>query len=207
MKYPPWGADYWAHGTCNSAPNCKNCIPGNCQCDDTGYVPTKAQILIDLFSKNKDDILRSHPELAHFAIEVAIDLLLVDYKDHYLGEKLLGAALFRSPEDLNLLKKVFVGHSGMGTDLQTLYSAESTFRNLVIHYATALSLPGALRMGVLGQLGVQIAQGMGVPATDIDSAKVQALLQVAIELCRPDYYDPIQEAIDGIKKNRSFLIR
>jgi hypothetical protein len=83
-------------------------------------------------------MLKDHFELAHFAIEVAIDLLLVDHNDHTLGEKLLGAALFRSREDLKLLKTTFVGH---GTDFATLSSAESTFRNLVINYATALTLP------------------------------------------------------------------
>jgi hypothetical protein len=201
----PWGADYWAHGSCSSIAACKSCVPGNCLCDYRGYVPDKAGVLIAAFGS--DSILSNYPELAHFAIEVAIDLLLVDHNDHYLGEKLLGAALFRSPEDLNLLAKVFVGHPGMGTDLETLSSAESTFRNLVINYATALSLPGALRMGVLGQLGVQIAQGMEIPATEIDSAKVQTILQAAIELCRPDYYDPVQQAINGIKSNKSLLIR
>ena len=131
-------------------------------------------------------ILDQHFELAHFAIEVAIDLLLVDNKDHFLGEKLLEAALFRSSKDLKLLTKTFVGHPGIGTNLDTLSSAELTFRNLVLNYAAALTLPEPLRMGVLGQLGVQIANGMNV--TNISSDQVQAILKAAIELCRYDYY-------------------
>lgn len=189
-KYP-WGADYWAHGTCSVCPT---------TCNYNGYVNQKALVLIEAVQPS----LNGHFELAHFAIEVAIDLLLVDNKDHTLGEKLLGAALFRSPEDLKLLTKTFVGLPTGGTTLATLSSAESTFRNLVINYATALTLPEPLRMGVLGQLGVQVAQGMGVI---IESDDVQMILQAALGLCRNDYYEPVQEAIDGIIANKSNLIR
>ena len=187
----PWGADYWAHGTCSVCPS-------NCTYND--YVNLKASILINSIHP----LLDNHFELAHFAIEVAIDLLLVDNKDHFLGEKLLGAALFRSPEDLKLLTKTFVGLPVGGTTSETLSSAESTFRNLVINYATALTLPEPLRMGVLGQLGVQVANGMGV--TNITSDQVQAILKAAISLC-PDYYDPLQDAINGIIANKGKLIR
>ncbi len=51
----------------------------------------------------------------------------------------------------------------------TLSSAESTFRNLVIHYAVALTLPEPLRMGVSGEIGVQIANGMGVKGIEAGS--------------------------------------
>jgi len=40
-------------------------------------------------------------------------------------------------------------------------------------------------MGVLGEIGIQIADGMGV--TQIDSATVQEVLKAAIDLCRSDY--------------------
>jgi hypothetical protein len=145
-------------------------------------------------------------DLAHFAIEVAIDILLVDNKDHALGEKLLSAALFRCSEDVNLLAKVFVDRpDGAGTDWDTLSSAESTFRNLVINYATALTLPDSLRMALLGEIGVQIATAMGEPG--IDSADVQAILRAAINQCSPTYYDPVEDAINGIISNKSKLIK
>ena len=187
----PWGADYWAHGTCSV------CLSS---CNYNGYVNQKASVLVQAVHP----ILDGHFELAHFAIEVAIDLLLVDNKDHTLGEKLLGAALFRSPEDLKLLTKTFVGLPTGGTTFATLSSAETTFRNLVINYATALTLPEPLRMGVLGQLGVQVAQGMGVT---IESDDVKTILQASLGLCEHDYYEPIREAINGIIANKSNLIR
>ncbi len=146
-------------------------------------------------------------DLAHFAIEVAIDILLVDNKDHALGEKLLSAALFRSSEDVHLLAKVLVDRQdGAGTDWGSLSSAESTFRNLVINYATALTLPDPLRMALLGEIGVQVASALG--ATELDSDDVQAILMEAIDLCRAsNYYGPVDEAIKGIINNKSKLIK
>jgi hypothetical protein len=195
----PWGADFYAHGTCVTCPS------GGCTYN-TGYVPRKAKDLADAFFNAGNPMLRDNPDLAHFAIEVAIDLLLIDNHDHALGEKLLTAALFRSSEDINLLMKVFVGQpNGIGTNRDTLSSAESTFRNLVINYAAALTLPEPLRMGLLGELGVQIANGMGV--TQIDSATAQEVLGAAIDLCKLDYYDPVKAAIDGIIYYKANLIK
>ena len=193
-----WGADSYAHGTCKNFGNC--CVMN---CNYTGYVNLKAQELakIEKFKEYLDQ--PPYYELAHFAIEVAIDLLLVDEKDPDLGKKLLKAALFRSPADFNLMTKVFVGRGdGYGTDLETLSSAESTFRNLVIKYAFALTLPKDLRKAVLGQLGVEIAKGMEV---EIDSATVQEIIQTAVELCQSDYYEPIQSAIEGIKIRKDLI--
>lgn len=193
-----WGADFYAHGTCEQFRNC--CIMN---CDYTGYVNLNAQKLaqIEEFKEYLDQ--PPYYELAHFAIEVAIDLLLVDKKDPDLGKKLLKAALFRSPADFNLMAKVFVDRKdGYGTDLETLSSTESTFRDLVIRYAFALTLQKNLRMLVLGELGAEIAKEMGVK---IDPKTAGDIIQAAIELCREDYYEPIQSAIDEIKKKSELI--
>ncbi len=73
-----WGADLYAHG------NCQYSSPCSLQnCDYDGYVPVQAGILAETFSASTGNtILLDHPDLAHFAIEVAIDLLLVDHQDH-----------------------------------------------------------------------------------------------------------------------------
>ena len=129
-----------------------------------------------------------------------------DNNDPDLGKKLLKAALFRSPVDFNLLTKVFVGKTnGIGTDIETLSSAEYTFRNLVIRYALALTLPEPLRMAVLGELGVEIAEGMGVPGGTIDSATVQGILRAALYLCKDTYYAPIDSAIHEIKAHPDLI--
>jgi hypothetical protein len=173
-----WGADHYAHGT----------YPVY-----NGYVVTRADYLASQISLND--------ELAHFAIETAIDLLLVENKDPYLGEKLLGAALLRLQADVDLLAKTFVG--GGATDLQTLISAESFFRELVENYGTALSLPQPFRMWALGELGVQIAAQMAV---NITSAQVQAILEFAVNICQGDYLVPIETAIQKIR-NQPGLMR
>jgi hypothetical protein len=192
----PWGADYWAHGTCEYSGSCPL---GACTYD--GYVPTQATALAEaLYEATENNVLIKNPDLAHFAIEVAIDLLLIDNQDHTLGQKLLAAALFRSPADMNLLAKV----DGIGAEWETLSSAESTFRNLIINYATALTLPEPLRMGLLGEIGVQVASAMDV---EIDSATVQLILEAAINQCRPTYYGPVDNAIKGIIKYKSHLIK
>jgi hypothetical protein len=189
----PWGADYYAHGACTFSGSCPLEL-----CDYEGYVPKQAEILV---ARLERDFPFLNLELAHFAIEVAIDVLLVDNKDRTLGQKLLSAALFRSPGDVNLLVEV----DGIGADWETLSSAESTFRNLVINYATALTLPEPLRMGLLGELGVQVANAMG--ATGIDSATVRTILEAAVDLCEPNYYIPVNDAINGIISNKSKLIK
>jgi len=193
-----WGADFYAHGTCIEFEHfC------DMKCNYNGYVNRKAQQLAEI-EKFKDYLYQPpYYELAHFAIEVAIDLLLIDGKDPDLGKKLLKAALFRSPTNFDLMRKVFVGRSdGYGTDLETLSSAEATFRDLVIRYAFALTLPENLRMLVLGELGAEIAKEMGV---EIDSVTAMKIIQAAINLCRYDYYDPIQSAIEDIKKKTDLI--
>jgi hypothetical protein len=172
-------------------------------CNYNGYVILKALELaqIEKFKEYLDQ--PPYYELAHFAIEVGIDLLLVDEKDSDLGRKLLKAALFRSPADFNLMAKVFVGRGdGYGTDLETLSSAESIFRDLVVRYAFALTLPENLRMLVLSELGVEIAREIGI---EIDSATAKEIIQTAIDLCRSDYYEVIQSAIDKIKKRPDLI--
>ncbi len=194
----PWGADFYAHGTCS------DCVQSICAYD--GYVPVQAERLaMAVYTASGDRTLLDNLDLAHFAIEVAIDLLLVDYQDHRLGDKLFWAALTRSSEDVRLLAKTFVGQpDDIGTDLQTLISAESTFRDLVITYAWALSLPELERMELLGDIGVQIASELGV---FLEPEAVKEIIGAAVNLCSGDYYDPVDAAIQGIIMNKSQLIR
>ena len=187
-----WAADFYAHGTCKCF---KKCLEMSCNYD--GYIPTQAERLANVFSSFGNDILKDNPDLAHFAIEVAIDLLLVRYHEPGLGLKLLWAAKYRSQEDLNLMLKTFVT-DGV-PNAETLQEAEYTFRELVIAYAKALALPDPLRMFAISELGVQIAAQMGV---DIDAVTVWWILRVAMYLCQDsDYMEVIQSAIDGIRTN------
>jgi hypothetical protein len=89
------------------------------------------------------------------------------------------------------------------TDLPTLEAAEETFRGLVIDYATALSLPDPLRMFAISQLGVQVAEQMGVM---LRAYEVWEILRVAMYLCQnSDYLGVIQSTIEGIKANPDLI--
>jgi hypothetical protein len=186
-----WGADFYAHGR---YPNYN------------GYVITQA---IKLATIPDFEIYLDKPpyyELAHFAIEVAIDLLLARYHDPSLGVKLLWAAEYRSQKDLNLMLKTFV--TDEGPNAETLQEAEYAFRELVIAYAKALALPDPLRMLAISELGVQIAAQMGVSLTPY---QVWEILRVAMYLCQNpndmgvDYMEVIQAAIEGIRTNHELI--
>jgi hypothetical protein len=176
-----WGADRYAH------------LPYK---GHDGYVIAKSDELIAALEFPNE---AQYQELAHFAVEVAVDLLLIEHNDHYLGEKLLGAALLRSQEDVDLLVKTFVPDA---VSRQTLTGGESNFRELVINYGMALSLPPVPRMTALGELGVQIAAQMGVVITPAD---VQAILQAAMNICQGDYMPPIQLSIQKIKSHAGLI--
>jgi hypothetical protein len=168
-----WGADYYAH-------------------INPGYVIDKASLL-----SAKTGI---RPEFAHYAIEVAIDLLL-KRNDAEIGEKLLKASLLRSWEDRQLLVKVLVLR-GKRTDWLTLASAELAFRNLVVRYAWALALPSPQDEQTLARLGAQLAVEMGI--TTVSPDDVLYLLGIAVGLCE-DYYPVIEDAIEGIKRNLGII--
>jgi len=173
-----WGADHYAHGT-----------EGN-----PGYVIEKAELLLD-----QTDLLSDNDiDFAHYAIEVAIDLLVKKNDDPNLGGKLLISNLFRSWQDRHLLVKVLVWKKRR-TDWLTLATAELTFRNLVGRYALALAISSLEDKGVLVELGVQLAEEMY--EIEVTPAEVMAILNAAIMLCEDDYESVIEEAIDGIRSN------
>jgi len=160
---------------------------------DEGYAVKKAELLLD-----KTDLLdEGDIDFAHYAIEVAIDLLLKD-DDPKLGGKLLLSNLLRSWEDRHLLVKVLVWKERR-TNWLTLATAELTFRNLVARYAIALALPSPKDKEAITKLAVQLAQEMyGIEVTP---EEVLGILETAIDLCDEDYKDVIDYAIEGIKDN------
>lgn len=178
-----WGADYFSHVMNPVGPNV--CITtGYYQ----GYVIEKACLLS---SQTGIDI-----KFAHYAIETAIDILIKRNVDVRVGEKLLKASLLRSSEDLNLLIRVFVLRERR-TDLVSLASAELAFRNIIMQYAMALSLPSPWDEENLAKLGVKMAKEMyGITITPED---VLNLLRASLNLCKSDYMNVIEATISGIK--------
>ena len=138
---------------------------------------------------NPEDVL-----FAHYAIEVAIDLLLKKNDDPKLGGKLLLSNLLRSWQDRHVLVKVLVWKHRR-TDWLTLATAELAFRNLVGRYAMALALPSPKDEQAVAELGAQLAKEMyGI---DITSGELLTILERAKELCW-DYEEVIDLAIEQI---------
>ena len=170
-----WGADHWAHIE----------YQGN-----DGYVIEKAGILLMYYPFLGDDF-------AHYAIEVAIDLLLKNNHDHKLGAKLLVANWLRSWQDRYLLAKVLVWQQPARTDWLTLATAEFTLRSIVHRYAMALALPSPYDQVALAELGAQLAWEMY--EIDVTPGEVGMLLQAALNLCEGDYEDVIFFTIEQIQ--------
>jgi len=198
-----WGADFYAHGTFFTYDSCvsfEDCDQDNCDkyWNYNGYVNVQAGTLQKEFEILKSSALGF--ELAHFAIEVAIDVLLVRYQDPSLGLKLLSAAKYRSQKDLDLMVSTFAKDQ---ETTEALKAAEDTFRGLVIDYATALSLPDPFRMFAISELGVQVAEQMGVTVT---AYEVWEILRVAMFLCQnSNYMEVVQSAIEGIRTNPDLI--
>ena len=173
-----WGADHWAH------------IEGFGVSGSLGYVIEKAGDLLVHFPGLGDDF-------AHYAIEVAIDLLLKNNHDPKLGAKLLVANWLRSWQDRYLLAKVLVWQRPGRTDWLTLATAEFTFRSIVHRYAMALALPFPKDKEALAGLGAQLAWEMyGI---DITPEVVGMLLEAALGLCEYDYECAILFTIEQIQ--------
>ena len=172
-----WGADYYAHIF----------DPTPTYLGEDGYVVNRANLLSSDYGIDVD--------FAHYAIEVAIDLLLKG-ADPKLADKLIIANLLRSWQDRNLMVRVLVWKYNR-TDWLTLAAAELTFRDLVGRYAWALSLPYPWDRIALVQLGMQLAQELyGI---DASFGEVWQILEAAIGLCEGDYKGAIDSAIKGIQ--------
>ena len=180
-----WGADWYSHISYPKGPF------GN------GYVVDKASILSGV-------ILTLNPglepdlamEIAHNAIEFAIDLLIQENLDPALGDKLNTVVLSRSDEDIRRLFNILVAKN-KATDQVTLYQSETFFRYLVFEYSQALKNSSIGNMGPLAEAGSDLA--FVLYGIDIPPDQVQGLLLGAVDLCAGDFQEFLDDTIDGIK--------
>ncbi len=154
---------------------------------DPGYVINKAKQLTSL-----------PLEFAHLAIEVAVDVLLKDNEDPQLGEKLLNALQRHSSQDRTLLIDVFVSNEKR-TDRLTLILAELSFRQVMVQYARALSLPDPDNKEALAKWGAMLAQRLY--QMKISPDVLLKVLNDAIDLCKDDYKATVDTVIEGMKNN------
>jgi hypothetical protein len=134
-------------------------------------------------------------DIGHFAIEAAIDLLL-KRQDPTLGQQVVQAAFTRS-EGIPAFLVGAYAQNGVN-DPPFILTAEAVFRQVVIQYGAALSLPAPYDRTALAQMGVAVAAGYGYPIT---AEQADALLIQAMSVCH-DYMRVINEAIRQVKANQ-----
>lgn len=173
-----WAADYYAHIKYKS---------------DIGYVIKKTYALLELLGK---DPVYPYENIAHSAIESAIDILIQDNLDSNLGQKLFNAAMNRSGEDVRRLFNILVA-KGKVTDRETLYQSEMIFRDLILSYSSALAMSNSANPMPLAQLGSDLA--LALYDVYIAPDEVAVILQVAIGLCANDFNEVLHDTIEGIK--------
>ncbi len=137
-------------------------------------------------------------DFAHLAIEVAVDVLLRDNEDAQLGGKMLNALHRHSMKDRSLLTYVLVTNQER-TDRLTLVLAEMNFRQIMVQYARALSLPDPENKEAIAKWGSMLARRLY--RMNIAPEMLLNVLEDAIDLCKDDYKDAVDAVIEGIKNS------
>jgi hypothetical protein len=152
-----------------------------------GYVTLRARILADLSP------VPISTDIAHYAIETGIDILMQQKHPELAGE-LLAAIPMQPAVAGGLLKRVFVWWPLQRTTVQTLYATEGYFDQVVWQYAGALAAWNVTHVP-MQQLGQAVAAQAGVIISTDD---VEALLQGAMAMCEPDIDLAIGLTIKGV---------
>ena len=148
---------------------------------------------------NKAEQLTGIPlDFAHLAIEVAVDVLIKNNEDSQLGEKLLSALQHHSSQDRTLLIEVLVS-AEKKTDRLTLILAELNFRQIMVQYARALSLPDPDNKEAIAKWGSTLAKRLY--QLDVPPDMLLKVLNDAVDLVKDDYKATIDTVIEGIKTN------
>lgn len=162
-----------------------------------GYVTSMSSVLMEVLEQAGFPV----PEdVAHFAVEAAVDLLMRNNVDQSLGQKVLRASLFRSWEDRNLLTRVLVLREDQ-TDFLTLATAELTFRTIIEQYAAALALPSPDNVEAVAALGAELSQELfGQPAT---KEELLGILTAAMDVCGDTYGPAVMHTIYRIATDKA----
>lgn len=177
-----WGADYPSHVEYPPGSG----LPG-------GYVNQRAAELAP-YIPVPDPIIQM--EIAHNAIEFAVDVLLQEYVAPGLGAKLYDVTMNRSQRDVRRLFNILVAR-GKVADRETLFQSEQAFREIVLMYSQALAFSSLDDMTPLAQLGSGLAYYLyGV---DIPPDQVLPLLEYSVQICAEDFDDFIFGTIDLIR--------
>jgi hypothetical protein len=206
-----WGADHTAH------------VSGLTFGETYGYINEKAAILLDTpldptqphnppfnptFSEVFDGIGMSSEQkqiIAHVIAEYAIDIMLKNDVDHFLGQKLRLAARFRSPKFPALLVDAYA--ADYAANCPGIASAEAEYRHGMISYGQAISRAEHVAVQLIAEQIVALAPGFLGGPLPIPEADAVELVIVAIydsmAIC-DDYLAEINATIEFVEDNLAF---
>lgn len=198
-----WGADMTAHHD------------GLTFGQGEGYVIAKAAILANMLKTVPEFAALDLPdpvvmEIAHNFVEYGTDIL-VKRADPLIGQKVIVAAVFRSPDFPRLLIKAYGGglaaaagiSSGEAARLITV--TELDFRKMIISYGQALTLDETTSRGLLAEQLAAFATaflqayGIVLPA-GVDLVPLAELgISQAMQLCAADFPGELAATVDEVR--------
>ena len=212
-----WGADYTAH------------VSGLTFGQDVGYVNAKAMVLLNTpinpaeqydpnLNPKLGEIFASigmDPDqqliVAHVIAEYAIDIMLRNNVDPFIGLKVKVAALARSKKFPALLVDAYAADYAAncpGIDYPAaayiIASAEEEYRNSMIFYGKTISMPEPVAVQLIAKQIVALASAflggpLPIPEADVVDL-VKAAIYVSMEVCG-DYMTEINATIEYVNDN------
>jgi hypothetical protein len=204
-----WGADYTAHHSSRTLVD-----------RDKGYVIAKAEILAvgvseqlaSIFPNTDTAILEAIAlTVSHDLLEYGVDIILTR-KDHLIGEKIMTAAIVRSPDFPYTLAKAyapsFAKYSNMSLTDATRFivNSERDWRKFMIFYGFALTQDEDVAIQLLSEHEATIAQAfLGAYGIEVaDSSEliplISEIIMASIDLCKDDALDEINATVSYVNK-------
>ena len=222
-----WGADYTAHIKSFAFPSFTDFITG----DPGGYAIEKGwelepQVALDLEKILMDGGVSSTDAqtyapgiaaaLGHDLSETAVDLLVKRNLDRAVGERMILAAKCRPADAGKLLAAAYandlVSTFGMpvGQASAFIIGAEQEYRQYIIQYGMAFSLPEKQTIALLSAQTVPIAEMFITAALDkyyvphgtitVTAAQVGNFINAAIQVVKPDYAKEVAKTLCFIEQ-------
>ncbi|RPJ10802.1 MAG: hypothetical protein EHM36_02775 [Deltaproteobacteria bacterium] len=213
-----WGADFTAHR--------------NGMTTERGYVVTKSYKLVPQLRPSLDILLENAgvpvaswwasqlaPELSHYLVETAVDLLIKRNEDPAIGLDLFSSASQRPPSVPDLLVSAYAQRFALDKELsfdearQIIRDAEEAFRQGMILYGQILDQDEPEAIKVLTEQGVDLLNTLIQSVTgkelNMPPSLLREFLDLAVQEVEGDYSQEIFETLAYLKraKTMEFFIR
>jgi hypothetical protein len=197
-----WGIDYTAHHACRT-----------CAAPE-GYAIAKAKTILAIAPLPTELGIPEDVavEIIHEIVENSVDIL-IQRTDPLIGQKIMSAALLRSPQFPRLLVKVygqdFAAFAGITPAEAAVFiiSTEREFRKSIALYGLALSQDEETAIQLIAEQTADLAGtflgGYGIPLPPKEQIieMVVGYMTLAISICEPDYLGEVKATIRFVDHN------